>query len=139
MAEQGHRNAPHTADLCIEAWAASRDECIAEALRGLIGSFADISGTPLTRITERQVLACRDSDLLASAAEEVIYLLDAEGQIPVSVQAHPVPGGVLLVLTLAAAEAVDIIGAVPKAVSFHGLRCEPDAAGRWSAFMTVDV
>ena len=43
------------------------------------------------------------------------------------------------VLALAPAEAAEITGAVPKAVSFHGLRCEPDAAGRWSASMTIDV
>lgn len=44
-----------------------------------------------------------------------------------------------MVLALARAEVVEITGAVPKAVSFHGLRCEPDATDRWSASMTIDV
>jgi SHS2 domain-containing protein len=130
---------PHTADLRVEAWAPSRQECLAEALRGLIGSFADVTGTPVRRTTERPVLAASHADVLAAAAEEIIYLLDAEGQIPVNVQVRPVTGGIVLVLALAAAEAVEITGAVPKAVSFHGLRCEPDRAGIWSASMTVDV
>ena len=79
------------------------------------------------------------ADLLASAAEEIIYLLDAEGEIPVSVQMRSAAGGVVLVFALAAADAFEITGAVPKAVTLHGLCCEPDATGRWSATMTVDV
>ena len=56
-----------------------------------------------------------------------------------SVQVRPASGGIVVVLALARAELVEITGAVPKAVSFHGLRCEPDATGRWSASMTIDV
>lgn len=139
MADRGHRAVPHTADLRFEAWAPSRLECLAEALRGLIDSFADAAGAPVERITERPVLAASDADMLAAAGEEIIYLLDAEGQIPVDLQVRPITGGVVLVLALAAADAVEITAAVPKAISFHGLRCEPDRAGRWSASMTVDV
>lgn len=139
MAGQGHRTVPHTADLRIESWAASRDECIAEALRGLIASFADLSGVRPARVLERPVTAGDDADLLASAADELIYQLDAEGEIPVSVQTRAAGLGIVLVLALARADTVEITGAVPKAVSFHGLRCEPDTAGRWSASMTVDV
>jgi SHS2 domain-containing protein len=105
----------------------------------LIDSFADVTGRPVRRTAERLVLAASDADVLAAAAEEIIYLLDAEGQIPVNLQVRPVTGGIVLVLALATADAVEITGAVPKAVSFHGLRCEPDGAGIWSASMTVDV
>ena len=139
MAAQGYRTVPHTADLRIEAWAESRDECVAEALRGLVASFADITGVPPARVLERLITAGTDADLLAAAADEVIYILDVEGEIPVSVQARPADAGIAVVLALARAECAEIIGAVPKAVSFHGLRCEPDATGRWSASMTIDV
>jgi SHS2 domain-containing protein len=40
----GHRTVPHAADLRIEAWAATREECMAEAVRGLVGSFATVAG-----------------------------------------------------------------------------------------------
>jgi len=139
MAAQGHRTVPHTADLRIEAWAGSRHVCIAEALRGLISSFADVSGALPSRILERPVTAGSAADLLASAADEIIYILDAYGEIPASVQVQPTDSGVILVLALARAEAVEFTGAVPKAVSFHGLSCQSDTAGRWSASMTVDV
>ena len=139
MAAQGYRTVPHTADLRIEAWAESRDECVAEALRGLIASFADISDVRPARVLERLMTAGSDADLLASAADEVIYILDVEGEIPVSVQVRPAGAGIVVVLALARAEVIEITGAVPKAVSFHGLRCEPDATDRWSASMTIDV
>jgi protein archease len=138
VAAQGYRTVPHTADLRIEAWAGSRDECVAEALRGLIASFADISDMRPAWVLERPITA-RDADLLASAADEVIYILDVEGEIPVSVQVRPADAGIVVVLALARAELAEITGAVPKAVSFHGLRCEPDATDRWSASMTIDV
>src|SRR5213592_22755 len=89
VAAQGYRTVPHTADLRIEAWAESRDECVAEALRGLIASFADISDVRPARVLERLMTAGSDADLLASAADEVIYILDVEGEIPVSVQVRP--------------------------------------------------
>ena len=139
MAAQGHRNVPHTADLRIEAWAESRDECMAEALRGLIASFADVSDVRPSRFLGRRVTAASDADLLASAADEIIYVLDAEGEIPVSVQVSPADGGIVLALALARADEFEITGAVPKAVSFHGLHCASDAVGRWSASMIIDV
>ncbi len=139
MAEQGHRTVPHTADLRVEAWAGSLHDCIAEALRGMIGSFADVRGAEPTRVLEREVVAHSAADLLASAADEVIYLLDADGEIPVSVQVRPSRTGVLLMLALVGIDRVEVTGAVPKAVSFHGLSCQAGKDGRWSASMTVDV
>jgi len=144
---QGHRAVPHTADLRIEAWAGSCHECIAESLRGLVDSVADVRGAVPTRTTECQLTGVSPADLLASAAEEIIYILDTAGQIPVSVHVLPAgqPGqqqqaaGIVLTLELADASAVEFVGAVPKAVSFHLLTCEPDPSGRWSATMTVDV
>lgn len=38
----GHRSVPHTGDLRVEAWAPTREECIAEAVRGMVASFADL-------------------------------------------------------------------------------------------------
>jgi len=72
--------------------------------------------------------------------EEVIYRLDADGEIPVAVAVRPAPdGGVILVLRLADLSEVEITGAAPKAASLHDLCCAPDAAGRWSCGITIDV
>jgi hypothetical protein len=48
-------------------------------------------------------------------------------------------GGVVVLLALVPVAEAEITGAAPKAASLHGLRCAPDAAGRWSCAVTVDV
>ncbi len=140
MARQGHRTVPHTADLRVEAWAPTREECLAEAVRGLVESFADVGGARPRRSAERHLTAGPDEDLLVAVVDEVIYRLDADGEVPVSVEVRRVhDSGVDLVMSLAAVEAVEIVGAAPKGASLHELRCEADSAGRWSCGVTVDV
>ena len=136
----GHRTVPHTADLRIEAWAATREECLAEAVRGLVGSFAAVPRGQPCRRDSCAMTARSDEDLLVAVVDEVIYRLDADGEIPVSVAVRPVPeGGVAVSFALVPVAAAEITGAVPKAASLTELRCAPDAAGRWSCAVTVDV
>jgi len=137
---RGHTSVPHTADLRIEAWGPTREDCIAEAVRGLVESFADISEATHQRIIERHLDAGSDADLLASAVEEVIYFLDTDGAIPAEVEAsRAADGGIYLMLRVVDAAAAEIIGAAPKAASLSGLTCAPDASGRWMCAVTIDV
>jgi SHS2 domain-containing protein len=137
---QGHRTLPHAADLRVEAWGPTREECLAEAIRGLVDSFAVVAGVRPGRTVVRHVTGGSDEDLLVGVIDEVIYQLDAGGEIPVAVAVRRAAGGALdLDLTLADASAVEIVGAVPKAASLHELRCAPDRAGQWSCRVIVDV
>jgi len=43
------------------------------------------------------------------------------------------------ILSLVPVAEAEITGAAPKAASLHDLRCAPDAAGRWSCAVPVDV
>jgi hypothetical protein len=43
---RGHRTVAHTADLRVEAWAPSREQCIAEAVLGTVAAFVDTSSAP---------------------------------------------------------------------------------------------
>ncbi len=136
----GHRTVPHTADLRIEAWAPTREECLAEAVRGLVDSFAVVAGRAPSGQARRHLTARLDEDLLVAVIDEVIYRLDADGQIPVSVDVRRAPdGGVIVVFALVPVAEAEITGAAPKAASLNDLRCAPDAAGRWSCAVTVDV
>jgi SHS2 domain-containing protein len=136
----GHRTVPHTADLRIEAWAPTREECLAEVVRGLVDSFAAVAGRQAQGRASRHVTARSDADLLVAVIDEVIYRLDADGEIPVWVQAWPAAdGGITVFFALVPVAAAEITGAVPKAASLHELRCAPDAAGGWSCAVTVDV
>ncbi len=136
----GHRSVPHTADLRIEAWGPTREDCLAEAVRGLVESFADISGATDRYVTEHHLDAGSDADLLAAAVEEVIYHLDTDGTIPAAVEvSQAAGGGVDLTLQVVDAAAAEIVGAVPKAASLSGLTCALDASGRWLCAVTIDV
>jgi SHS2 domain-containing protein len=131
---------PHTADLRIEAWGPTREDCIAEAIRGVVESFADVSRAGHQHAMERHLTAGSDGDLLAEAVEEVIYALDAGGEIPVAVEVcRAADGGIDLALGAVNISTVEIIGAAPKAASLSGLACAPDACGRWSCAVTIDV
>ena len=138
--DRGHRSVPHTADLRIEAWGPAREDCIAEAVRGVVESFADTSETTYQHATEHHLGAGSDADLLAAAVEEVIYHLDTDGAIPAEVEvSRAADGGIELTLRVVDAAAAEIIGAAPKAASLSGLTCALDASGRWLCAVTIDV
>jgi phage shock protein A len=139
-AGQGHRTVPHAADRRVEAWGPTRETCLAEAVQGLVDSFAVVTAARPRHIAERRFVACSDEDLLVAVVEEVIYRLGADGEIPVTPAVQSAPeGGVVLILPLADVNEAEITGAVPKGASLHDLLCAPDASGRWSCGITIDV
>ena len=138
----GHRTVPHTADLGLQAWGPTREACVAQAVLGMVAAFVDTSyDGDLTQRT-LPLDAVDDVDLLVAALEEVVYLLDVAGEVPLDVAVTaPTPGtgaAAELHLRTAPADALEQVGAVPKAVSLHGVRCAPDADG-WSCAVTLDV
>ncbi|UGY91312.1 archease [Streptomyces gobiensis] len=149
---RGHRAVPHTADVRLEAWAPTRDECVAEAVLGLVESFADVSRTRPERVVTVSVPEGPAEDMLLAVLDEVIYRLDVHGDVPIDVEAVDVNGaggedededaadggGLDLRLAVAGTEAVEAVGAAPKAVSLHGLHFGTDTV-RWSCSVTVDV
>jgi SHS2 domain-containing protein len=137
---RGHKSVPHTADLRIEAWGLTREDCIAEAVRGLVESFAQVSAAGSQHASKRHLTADSDAELLAAAVDEVIYCVDAEGQIAAEVEvSRAADGGIDLRMRTVPARAAEIIGAAPKAAAMSGLACAADPSGRWSCAVTIDV
>ncbi|MGW0701122.1 archease [Streptomyces sp. NPDC002867] len=134
----GHRTVPHTADVRIEAWGVSREQCLAEAVLGMVGCFADVSGVRPTAVRQVELAEADDDDLLIASLDEVIFRLEVHGEVPVDVEAQPTDGGLDVRLAVTDVAAVRIIGAMPKAVSWSDLRLAPDPYG-WSCAVTVDV
>ena len=134
----GYGTVPHTADVRIEAWAPSRDECIAQAVAGMLASFLDLSSASAVATVTARLVPETDEDLLVGALDEVIYRLDTEDRVAVAVALAPRAGGVDLTLRMADPSGVVPIGAVPKAVSLHELRFEGGPDG-WACSVTVDV
>jgi SHS2 domain-containing protein len=139
MSGRGHRTVPHTADLRLEAWAPTREGCLAEAVAALVESFAELPHSDPASIAERTIAASTDDDLLAAVLDEVIYRIDARGQLPVVIDVCQVADGVRLRFGLHDAGAATPTGPVPKAVALHALRLSRERAGRWSCTAMVDV
>ncbi|MEU4822889.1 archease [Actinomadura sp. NPDC023710] len=135
----GHRDVPHAADLRIEAWAPTRERCVAEAVAGLVESFADVSGVRPSGGIRVDVPPGPDADLLVAVLDEVVYRLDVDGVLVLDAEITGAPDGGLTV-RLATGDAAEAVGtgAVPKAVSLHELRFGRDARG-WSCAVTIDV
>ncbi|MGE5697246.1 MAG: archease [Candidatus Sericytochromatia bacterium] len=134
----GHRSVPHTADLRIEAWAPTRDGCVRQAVLGAVESFLDTSGVRSQRIRRRRLTGDRDDDLLVAVLDEVIYLLDTEGQAPVDLETERTDGGVDVAFAMVDASTLPQVGAVPKAVSLNELHFSQDREG-WRCAVTLDV
>ncbi|RNL86229.1 archease [Halostreptopolyspora alba] len=130
---------PHTSDIRIEAWAPTREECLAEAVRGLVASFAaPPPAAPSDVYWTVPVSGETDEDTLVSVLDEVIYVLETEGGIPARVETAHGGNGPLLRFHLAPLHEATLTGAAPKAVTLHELRFGPGARG-WSCEVTVDV
>lgn len=136
--ECGHRAVPHTADMRIEAWGASREQCLVEAVLGMVECFADLSGVRASAVRQMRVDEGSDDDLLAALLDEVIFRLEVHGEVPLDVEAETDDGGLDLRMAVTDVRSVPITGAVPKAVSWNELHLAPDPYG-WSCAVTVDV
>ncbi|WP_093840340.1 archease [Streptomyces aidingensis] len=134
----GHRAVPHTADVRIEAWGATREECLAQAVAGLVGCFADLSGARPRAVRRLRPTGRSDDELLAALLEDVLFRLDVHGEVPVEAAAERTEGGLEVRLSVTGLDSVEITGAVPKAVSWNELHLSPAPSG-WSCAATVDV
>ncbi|PZG19764.1 archease [Nonomuraea aridisoli] len=133
---RGHRTVPHTADIALEAWADSREDCLAEVVKALVESFADAGSAAPGETVDFTAPEEDDEELLAALLEEVIYQLEVHGRLAVDVIAGPSGTGLRLVTV--PAEAAEQVGATPKAVTAHDVRFGQDN-GRWHARVVVDV
>lgn len=113
----GHRTVPHTADIRVEAWAESRERCIAETVLGAVDSFLDTSAAQPTGMHMFQLATGSDDDLLAGVLDEVIYLLETTGEVPVDVELEPLDNTIDIRFATISTERLPQVGAVPKGVS----------------------
>lgn len=128
----------HTADIRIEAWAPSRELCVAEAVAAMVESFADLTGHEPSGAVEVLVDSGSDEDLLIDVLDEVIYLVETAGQLPVAAHVERHGGGLRVRFEMADAELAEPVGAAPKAVALHDLRFGADRTG-WSCAVTLVV
>jgi SHS2 domain-containing protein len=139
MTAVGHRIQPHPADLMLQAWASTPEACIAEAVRALVESFADTTpASGRTRHDFRLVDASWEERLI-STLEEVLFLLDARGEVPAAVTVTPTAVDVVAVtFQLAALSDVSLLGSAPKGIARSGLEFRR-INDHWQCEVIVDV
>jgi SHS2 domain-containing protein len=135
----GFRVLPHTADTRIEAWAPARAGCLAAAVRALVSTFADVTGMEAADSIEEEFDESTDEDLLVALLEQVIYLLEVAGEVPVTVDLMDENGGRLVgSFGVVPLESVEICGPAPKAIALSDLVFEESDHG-WRCLVTIDV
>ena len=135
----GHRSVPHTADVRVEAWAPSRERCIAEAVAAVVETFLEASDS--TRATGAHVcrlFADSDDDLLVAVLDEVVYLLDTAWKVPIDVEIQPLEHAVDVRFATTDVRLLSQVGAAPKGVSLEEVSLASGPYG-WSCSATVDV
>lgn len=136
---KGHASLPHTADVSIEAWAPSAEECYEEAVAAFVDIFADVTGASAGERRPFHVGPGSAERLLVLLLDEVLLAVDIEGLVPRAVHVErPGPGGLAGVFTLVPVDEATVVGSVAKGVSYEGL-VFAGKDGRWRCQATVDV
>lgn len=123
----------------LEAWGPDRAACVAEALCALVETFCEVQDPVTTEVLPLAAPSGGAADALVSLLEEVIYVVDALGVVPVRFHLFEAEdGGLVGDMEVVPASQVDLVGAVPKAVSYHALEMVPYDGG-WRCQVLVDV
>lgn len=137
--ERGHRIGPHTADCVIEAWGPDRPSCLVEAMQALVEVFAEFDDAIATRSVPVSAEPGPDADILVALLEEVIYVTDVLGVVPIRFHvADTEDGGVAGDMEVVEPREAELVGPVPKAVSYHGLEMSHHD-GTWRCRAIIDV
>jgi SHS2 domain-containing protein len=135
----GHRLVPHTADCIIEAWGPGMATCISEALKALVEEFADVTDTPAVKVLPLAEATGSAEDVLVQLLEEVIYTLDVFGVVPSQFHLSDTEdGGVAGDMEVVPVTGAEMIGPLPKGVSYHGLSMRHED-GAWHCRVLIDI
>lgn len=137
-AAAGHRSLPHTADVQLEAWGPSLEDCVAECVAGAVGVFAEVGSAQADGTHLFHVETTDAESMLVAVLDELVLLLDTEGRIPVRARLARATSGWQVAWRTVAVSSVPQVGAVPKAVALHDLAVVPRDHGWWCR-VTLDV
>jgi SHS2 domain-containing protein len=136
-ADRGHRVRAHTADAVIEAWGPTAAACYEEAAAAFVEMFAV---TDAVEGTEEpfDIGPGRPEDLLVLLLEEVLFDADARGHVPIGTEVEVRGDHLVGRFTTVPIEELDIVGSVPKGISYSELELGPAEPG-WHCRATIDV
>ena len=132
----GFRILEHTADVIVESWGISQAECLEQLARGFCAVFVAPAATSERR---RFRIDAGVADVAPMLLEEIIYLLDTSGSIPIGAEVTAVDAaGAEGWIELTSTDVAEIVGPAPKAIA------RTEAAliqldDQWACRVTVDV
>lgn len=136
--DAGHRRLAEHADFVLEAWAPSREGCIAEAVQALVECFADVTTAVPTRTLGFEFPAAPDDRLLAAVLEESLSVFEIFGVVPVDTLVERAEdGGLVGSFDAADVQGVTLVGSAPVGVSVREL--EFGHGDGWRALVAVQV
>lgn len=137
--EPGHRLLPRADGVVIEAWGPTRGSCFAEAVACLVELFAEVADSPATVTVPFDMGPDSVEELLVLLMEEVLYLVDVMGRIPVETRISATEeGGMVGFFEVLPTEAAVAVGPVPRAIARQGLRVGATEQG-WACRVTIEV
>ena len=136
-ADRGHAVRAHTADAVIEAWGPTAAACYEEAAAAFVEVFA-ATDTVEGSVEPFVVGPGRPEDLLVLLLEEVLFDADARGHVPIATHVDVRGDHLVGRFTAVPIEELDIIGSIPKGVSYSELEFGTSDGG-WHCRATVDV
>jgi SHS2 domain-containing protein len=128
----------HAGDLRIEAWAATRESCIAEAVDALVGSFVGPARPMPSSRSTFEVTGVTDAELLRAVLSKVITGVLERHEVPITTAVSSTENGLEVSCHTVSAAAILPTGAIPKGVSRQNARCERLPSGWWCA-VRIDV
>jgi SHS2 domain-containing protein len=137
----GHRRVLRAADVVVEAWADSREECLAEAVQALMECCVRVDDVVPDACVMIVLSGETDEALLVAVLDEVIHQIEANGRVTVDVSVDErtvaAKGQVEVRLATVPVEAVERVGTAPATVAVHGVRfgC---VDGVWRARLQLD-
>ncbi len=137
-ARAGHWSVPGVSRTRVEAWAPTREGCIAEAVAGTVESFAEVSGCAPVRYHRMTVPAEDDRQVLLGVIDEVLFDISNAGVVPVWVRLRVVRTGVELDVGGVDTDEIRPSGRAPHSVSTHRLRERRGHRG-WSASVVLTL
>jgi poly-gamma-glutamate synthesis protein (capsule biosynthesis protein) len=140
--DRGHAVRPHTADVLLDAWGPDPAACLEEAVDALVATYARPASAAVAAVQGRPVVHLAPAPLdeqLLTLLDEVLYVLDTDPALPVGARVTPsLDGGFDVEVLLAAPDAVEHVGSIPKAVARSELRVERHGNATRCSFL-VDV
>ncbi|MFI5610760.1 archease [Amycolatopsis sp. NPDC051903] len=132
------RRPVHAGDLRIEAWADTREACIAEAVDAVVGSFLGPTRPAPSSLSSFRVTGRTDAELLQAVLGRVIATVLEQQEVPVATVVSTTAEGLEVLCRTVSAAAILPMGAIPKAVSGARPLCHRFASG-WFCSARIDV